>query len=162
MQNGNARQVNKAKNCCYFTIYSVARCWNMNSFYTTFFSLFSPSCCFLSCGRCFVVVVLFYPLADWYRLYVFPPEPRKPTHNHLLISTPVLFIPSSHNAYILRKCSSVSVSHFHTSSSRLHENNLQRLSSTPRVTRPDPPPQHWTYVWLALRLRQEALHNSVL
>lgn len=36
------------------------------------FPFFPPPCCFLSCGRCFVVAVLFYPLADWYRLYVFP------------------------------------------------------------------------------------------
>lgn len=78
----------------------------------SFFFFFFP-CCFLSYGSCFLVAVLFYPLADWCRLYVFPPEPRQPTHNHLLISTPALFIPSSLSSYILRNRSNVSVSCLH-------------------------------------------------
>lgn len=84
----------------------------LHHFSFLFFFFFFP-CCFLSYGSCFLVAVLFYPLADWCRLYVFPPEPRQPTHNHLLISTPALFIPSSLSSYILRNRSNVSVSCLH-------------------------------------------------
>lgn len=94
---------------------------------------FFLSCCSFLWKLFFLVAVLFYPPADWCRLYVFPPETRQPTRNHLLISTLALFISFPLNSYTLRNCSSVSVFCVSTFVSRSDENNLRRHSSAPRV-----------------------------